>query len=61
MTPATIADHIVPVKVDRTAVFELLNLQSLCKSCHDGAKQSEERTGARVGCGVDGVPLKGWG
>jgi 5-methylcytosine-specific restriction endonuclease McrA len=45
-TVATVVDHIVP-------------LQSLCQTCHSGAKQSEEH-GGYPGYGLDGIPLKGW-
>ncbi|WKW47284.1 HNH endonuclease signature motif containing protein [Myroides sp. JBRI-B21084] len=34
ITIATVADHIVPVKKGG-AGYELSNLQSLCKKCHD--------------------------
>ncbi|MGG7567886.1 HNH endonuclease [Rhodovulum sp. DZ06] len=38
---AAIADHVVPHREDRRAFWEGA-LQSLCKPCHDGAKQREE-------------------
>jgi hypothetical protein len=40
-------------------VFDPANLQSLCQTCHSGAKQSEEH-GGYPGYGLDGIPLKGW-
>jgi len=58
-TGATVVDHIVPVRDDRSRAFDTDNLQSLCATCHSGAKQAEERGGS-TGCGIDGVPLKGW-
>ena len=60
VTPATVVDHIVPVRKARDRAFDQTNLQSLCAPCHSGAKQREEAGGEPVGCGVDGVPLKGW-
>ena len=54
---AEVVDHIVPVREKRDLAFERSNLQSLCKRCHDGPKQIEEKTGKRIGCGVDGVPF----
>jgi 5-methylcytosine-specific restriction protein A len=33
-TPATLVDHVVPVKVDRSRRLDLTNLQSLCVTCH---------------------------
>lgn len=56
LTPATIADHIVPHRGDVTMFFEG-ELQSLCKRCHDGTKQHQERTGVLRGCDAQGKPL----
>lgn len=41
VTPATVADHIVPHRGD-PELFENGELQSLCASCHSSAKQREE-------------------
>ena len=54
-TPATVADHIVPHRGDEIA-FWTGELQSLCSTCHDGAKQEQERTGHLRGGHVDGTP-----
>jgi 5-methylcytosine-specific restriction endonuclease McrA len=54
---AGVVDHIRPHKGDRTLFWDRSNWQSLCKPCHDGAKQSEERTGRTRGCDADGNPL----
>lgn len=54
---ATVADHKKPHKGDRVLFFDATNLQSLCKTCHDAAKQTLERTGVLPGCGLDGLPL----
>jgi 5-methylcytosine-specific restriction endonuclease McrA len=53
-------DHIRPVRAHPALAFEQSNLQPLCKSCHSSTKRTEEHRGERVGCDVNGVPLKGW-
>lgn len=61
VTPATLVDHIVPVRLDRARAFDQTNLQSLCAPCHNSIKQREERADAdERGCDVDGIPLRGW-
>lgn len=40
-----VADHVIPHRGDRAMFFDRTNLQCLCKACHDGAKQREERAG----------------
>jgi 5-methylcytosine-specific restriction endonuclease McrA len=55
--PATIADHIKPHKGDKSLFFSSVNLQSLCKSHHDGAKQRQEKSGTIPGCDDIGIPL----
>lgn len=57
ITPACIVDHIVPHKGDEVLFFDLDNTQSTCKPCHDGTKQSAERTGHERGCDAQGVPI----
>lgn len=54
---ANIADHKKPHKGDRKLFFDPTNLQSLCKTCHDAAKATLERSGVLPGCGLDGLPL----
>lgn len=56
-TPATVADHIKPHKGNTELFYSPLNLQSLCKCCHDGAKKRLEMTGSLIGCDVTGQPL----
>lgn len=53
---ANIVDHITPHKGDEELFFDISNLQSLCKSCHDRHKQRQERSGVLSGGGVDGMP-----
>lgn len=53
---ATVADHIEPHKGDDVLFFEG-DLQSLCKVCHDSAKQREENAGFSSAVDVDGYPI----
>lgn len=57
VTAATVADHVTPHKGDEALFFDRTNLQSLCKPCHDGAKQREERGRPLVAVGADGWPV----
>ena len=60
LTRATIVDHIVPFRNNPSLRLDPNNLQSLCKTCHDGAKQKQDNLGLDVGCDLDGIPLRGW-
>ncbi len=42
--PELVADHRRPHRGDEALFWADGNLQCLCKGCHDGAKQSEERS-----------------
>lgn len=55
-TSRLVADHIKPHKGDYELFTSLDNLQCLCKTCHDAAKQSQDRTGLIRGCDVNGQP-----
>jgi 5-methylcytosine-specific restriction protein A len=57
LTPATVVNHRTPHKGDVQLFFDTDNLESVCKTHHDSAIQSEERTGITRGCDVDGNPL----
>jgi 5-methylcytosine-specific restriction endonuclease McrA len=57
ITAATVCDHITPHKGDLTKFWNAGNLQSLCKPCHDGAKQQLEKTGKLRGCDEQGIPF----
>jgi hypothetical protein len=59
VNPAGVVDHKRPHRGDEELFFDAANLQSLCKLCHDGAKQQLEKTGRLRGCGLDGLPLDG--
>jgi 5-methylcytosine-specific restriction protein A len=57
---ATVVDHIKPHKFDfsRGGLFwSASNHQALCEACHNGAKQSFEKTGVMRGCDEKGEPL----
>lgn len=55
LTPATVADHIIPHKGNE-ALFFTTNLQSLCKHHHDSDKQHQEYHGYSDRIGTDGYP-----
>lgn len=58
VTAATVADHINPHKGDESLFFDGGNLQSLCKTCHDSAKQKAEKHGiTEIGSDTAGSPL----
>lgn len=54
---AGVVDHIKPHKGNEELFFARSNLQSLCKLCHDSAKQAQEKGGLLKGNGLDGLPL----
>jgi hypothetical protein len=56
LTPARIADHVVPHRGD-VNLFMLGRLQSLCKPCHDIRKRIVEEIGYDRDIGLDGWPL----
>jgi 5-methylcytosine-specific restriction enzyme A len=55
-TAAEVVHHLTPHKGDKN-IFFLSKLQSLCKHCHDGITQHEERAGYSNEIGVDGYPI----
>lgn len=57
VTPATVVDHIIPHRGDEVLFWDADNLQSLCKPCHDGAKQAQEKNGFLRGSDLEGLPL----
>lgn len=46
VTAANVVDHKIPHEGDQKLFWSRSNWQSLCTSCHSGAKQSEEKRGA---------------
>jgi 5-methylcytosine-specific restriction endonuclease McrA len=55
--PAEVVDHITPHRGDMKLFWDRKNWQSLCKRCHDAAKQAEESGGVIRGCDVSGLPI----
>ena len=55
VTAANVVDHQTPHKGD-LAIFWGGPFQAMCKPHHDGAKQSEDRTGYSKAIGLDGFP-----
>lgn len=58
VTAATVADHVTPHKGDERLFYDYDNLQSLCKTCHDGPIQHMEAGTYRPPVGVDGWPIE---
>lgn len=56
VTEAAVCDHVTPHRGDAD-LFWGGEMQSLCKACHDGAKQAIEKGRKPVQIGVDGYPL----
>jgi 5-methylcytosine-specific restriction enzyme A len=54
---ATVVDHIIPHRGDRVLFWDSTNWQSLCADHHNGAKQSDEKTGQQKGCDQHGRPI----
>lgn len=52
-----VADHRTPHRGDEALFWDAANLWCLCKACHDGAKQRQERGGKALRrVGMDGYP-----
>lgn len=56
-SPATVVDHIKPWRGSVQLFWDRSNWQSLCKTCHDSAKQRLEKTGVLAGCDARGFPF----
>jgi 5-methylcytosine-specific restriction enzyme A len=56
LVAASVVDHVKPMSKGGDK-YSHDNLRALCKPCHDGAVQSENRTGKMRGCDPDGNPL----
>ncbi len=54
---AIIVHHMTAHKGDWELFLDFDNLQSVCKDCHDGSIQREEKSGYRVGHTADGRPV----
>ncbi|UGY23196.1 HNH endonuclease [Bradyrhizobium septentrionale] len=42
-TSLLVCDHVIPHRGDERLFWDDGNLQTLCKACHDSAKQAEEQ------------------
>lgn len=51
------ADHKIPHRGDWDKFRDFDNLRCLCETCHNAAKQSEEKLGYSKEIGQDGWPL----
>lgn len=56
-TIATCVDHIVPHKGNRGLFWSRVNWQSLCTTCHNAKKQTEEHKGFSTDIDGDGYPI----
>lgn len=56
-TVATVVDHIIPHRGDRDLFWDRKNWAPLCATCHNSAKQRQEKSGTLQGCDEAGVPL----
>lgn len=54
---ATVVDHREPHKGDESLFWRRSNWQALCKPCHDGEKQREERGTQQLGADAAGLPV----
>lgn len=57
LVPADTVDHIVPHHGDDALMWDPLNLQSLCQTCHNSAAAMKDMHGYVPGAGLDGEPL----
>ena len=57
VTAADTVDHVKPHRGDPGLFFWYANTQSLCTSCHNSRKQSEEARGYNKAIGTDGWPI----
>jgi 5-methylcytosine-specific restriction protein A len=56
-TSQLVADHKTAHKGNLGLFWDEANIWTLCKPCHDSAKQSEERIGYSKAIGSDGWPI----
>lgn len=57
VTLATVVDHKIPHRGDKTLFWDRSNWQALAKQCHDSYKQRLEKSGIEAGSDVQGVPV----
>lgn len=56
-TSQLVADHIKAHKGNEALFWSEVNLQCMCKPCHDSAKQAIEKGSNKPTIGLDGWPL----
>lgn len=56
-TAGTVVHHKVPHRGDWSKFRDPSNLETACKSCHDGELQLKEKRGFSNRVGLDGFPL----
>ena len=54
---AAVAHHKIAHKGDLTLFFDLDNVETACKQCHDGLLQREESRGYVIGSDIGGRPI----
>ena len=54
---AAVANHKKPHKGDEALFFDLGNVETVCKACHDTLVQREESRGYTIGADIDGRPV----
>ncbi len=65
IVPAEVVDHITPHRGDPFLLYDWGNLQSLCFTCHNGRKKSDEMAldrgedRSKPSCDEDGYPIDG--
>lgn len=57
IVPAKVVHHKVPHQGNEALFYDPDNWESLCKPCHDGAAQQQERIGYSQEVGTDGWPV----
>lgn len=55
-----VADHIKPHRGDRDLFWSAFNIQTLCKPCHDGGKQRQERAAVQRGASPGRMARPEW-
>lgn len=58
-TAATDVHHVIPIRDAPELRLSDANTIALCKACHDGPAQREEKTGHKTGCLNNGMPRDG--
>ena len=57
VTPATIADHVTPI-AKGGAVYDITNMQPVCRGCHDAKTLRDQGKRVRPTIGVNGWPVE---